>query len=416
MMKFAHLADVHLGYEQYSQSWRADDFARVFKEAVSKCIEEDVDFVIISGDLFHRSVPNPKTIKEAIDTLSILKKKKIPVFAIEGNHDKTVREISVYHLLESLGLLNVLGLRRRRIENEYVTSTRLGENAYLVKGYFNGVEIVGERHRTKWQLEKILPFLKPESDESILVLHQSIKEVVDVDINLAYELTLSELPKASYYAMGHVHIPKTYRYMGRMIVYPGSLERYDTREASHIISYLDRFSIKDGVKKGFFIVEDFNPRFIEVHARNLYTAYVESSTAGDLKDKLLEILDKVDKEGILIAKLVCNTSVDVKNLSEIALKRLKYADIRFEMRRKEVVKTEILRENEFFNDFELELLEMLKDDFEARRDEIIEFIKRYFNLTGKKVDEKAEIKSENQKKIPMKVKKGRTLFDFFEGD
>jgi len=197
-LKFAHLADIHLGYEQYHQSWRADDFAKVFREAVQIAVNEKVDFAIIAGDLFHRSTPNPKTIKEAIDILSIFKENRISVFAIEGNHDKTIRDISIYHLLESLGLLYVLGLRKRKIEGEYVRSVKIG-NVYLVKGYFDGVEIIGDTHRTRWQLEKILPVLKPESDECIIVLHQAVREVADVDVE--YELTLSELPKATYYTL-----------------------------------------------------------------------------------------------------------------------------------------------------------------------------------------------------------------------
>ena len=185
-MRFAHLADIHLGYEQYNQLWRAEDFAKAFRLAVERSLEENVDFAIIAGDLFHRSLPNPRTIKDAIDTLSLFKKEGIPVFAVEGNHDKTSRDISAYHLLESLGLLHVLGLRKNPVDGEYVRSVRI-QNVYLVKGVYEDVEILGDRHRSKWQLEKVLPILKPESDKSVLVLHQAVKEVVDIELDMAFE-------------------------------------------------------------------------------------------------------------------------------------------------------------------------------------------------------------------------------------
>ncbi len=412
-MRFAHIADVHLGYEQYHQSWRAEDFARAFREVTDKAIQNDVDFIVISGDLFHRSVPNPKTIRDAIDSLLMFKRAGIPVFAIEGNHDKSIRDFSIYHLLESLGLLNLLGLRKRRIENEYVTSVRLGEKAYLVKGVFKDVEIVGDRYRTKLQLERVLPFLKPESDESVLVLHQSIKEVVDVEMDLAYEMTLKDLPKASYYAMGHVHIPKVYEYNGSYIVYPGSPERYDLREASHKVSYTDRLSVRNGIKKGFYIVEDFKPEFVEVSTRDFYSVYVEASSKSEIEEKMFEILKSVDSEAILIAKIVCDREIDVKDLSDKISKRVKYSDLRFEFQRR-IERAKVLSENEFFNDFELELFERLRGDFDEERDSLIEFVKRQFKLidvTTVTTEEK-EIKERTERKI---ARKPRTLLDFIGG-
>jgi DNA repair exonuclease SbcCD nuclease subunit len=430
-MKFAHLADVHLGYEQYNQSWRAEDYARVFRQAAEIAVSNRVDFAIIAGDLFHRSVPNPKTIKEAIDILSIFRKNRIPVFAVEGNHDKSMREVSIYHLLESLGLLNVVGLRKRRVESEYLTSLRVGENAYLVKGVFDNVEIIGDRHRTKWQLEKVLQVLKPETDESVVVLHQSVKEVVDIEIDLAYELTLQDLPKASYYAMGHVHVPKVYEYKGSYVVYPGSLERYDAREASIKISYSDTLRVEEGMKKGFFIVEDFTPRFVEVEARDLFNIYVEAADANSLKEKFRSVLSRVNSEGILVARLVCEDSANIKTLNEMALEAAKHAEIRFEVLRRDVDRIEVKSEQEFFTPFELQILEYLRN-FDENRDLVVELVKKHFGLIRSvKEDGKSEISGgedleedqpEQRKKDEEKIEredkpvKPLTLLDFVGGE
>jgi len=383
-MKFAHFADIHLGYEQYHQSWRADDFARVFREAVEKAVSENVDFAIIAGDLFHRSVPNPKAIKDAIETLSILKENGIPVFAIEGNHDKTVREVSIYDLLESLGLLNLLGLRKKRIDGKYIRSEKI-DNVYLVKGVFDDVEIIGDTYRTSWQLSKVLPYLKAESDESILVLHQSIKEVVDVDVEESYELTLNELPEASYYAMGHIHAAKVYEYNGKYIVYPGCLERYDTKEASLAITYKEELNKREGPKKGFYIVEDFVPRFVEVNARNLVTAYIEASNAEEAEKRLIEVLDFVGPEDLLLAKVVSEASVDVANLSGVASKKALFARVDYKPLRKTFEAVKVAGESEFFTDFELQLLEHIRgslDDVELQA--AVDVIRGHFGLAEEK--------------------------------
>jgi len=386
-MKFAHFADIHLGYEQYHQSWRADDFARVFREAVEKAVAEKIDFVIIAGDLFHRSVPNPKAIKDAIETLSILKENGIPVFAIEGNHDKTVREVSIYDLLESLDLLNLLGLRKKRVDGEYVRSERIGD-IYLVKGFFDGVEIIGDTYRTSWQLSKVLPYLKAESDESILVLHQSIKEVVDVDVEESHELTLNELPEASYYAMGHIHTTRVYEYNGKYIVYPGCPERYDAKEASLTITYKEVLNKRDGPRKGFYIVEDFVPRFVEVNARNLVTAYIEASNAEEAEERLVEVLNFVGPEDLLLATVVSEASVDVANLSEVASKKALFARVDCKPLRKTFETVQVVGESEFFTDFELQLLEHLRGSLDdAELQAAVDVVREHFGLVEEKEKE-----------------------------
>ena len=65
-MKYAHLADLHLG------SWREDKMrdlsTQAFLQAIDTCIQEKVDFILFAGDIFNTSLP-------ALDTLKIVAKK-----------------------------------------------------------------------------------------------------------------------------------------------------------------------------------------------------------------------------------------------------------------------------------------------------------------------------------------------------
>jgi len=387
-MKFAHIADVHLGYEQYNQPWRAEDFAKAFKIIAEKAVESNVDFVVIAGDLFHRSLPSPRTIKDAIETLRIFRMENIPVFAVEGNHDKTSRDISAYHLLESLGLLNVLGLRRNPVRGENVETLRI-QNVYLVKGVVDDVEVLGDRHRSKWQLEKVLPLLKPQSDKSVLVLHQAVKEVVDIDLDMAYELTINDLPNAGYYAFGHIHLPKIYEFDGRAIAYPGSVERYDLREASKIVRYRNELVLKEGIRKGFILVKNFRPEFVEIETRELYDVEIEDESVEGLEKKFLEVLGRADKEGLMVAKLKSSDTVDVRRLSEVAAKRVRYAEIRFERIFEEIEEVEIKQESEFFTEFELKLLDLLRGEMDE--DEVYSLVVEHYLSGGAlKQEEEAE--------------------------
>lgn len=437
-MKFAHLADIHLGYEQYNQQWRAEDFSRAFKEVALKAVEKGVDFVIIAGDLFHRSHPNPRTIKDAIETLWIFRKENIPVFAVEGNHDKTSRDISAYHLLESLRMLNVLGLRRSPVKGENIRSVRVGDgkDVYIVKGMVEDgdVEILGDKHRSRWQLEKVLPLLKPEEEKSILVLHQAVKEVVDIDLDMAYELTISDLPEASYYAFGHIHLPREYEFNGRFIAYPGSVERYSLKEASEIIRYKDEFFVKEGIKKGFFIVKNFKPEFVEIETRELYDIEIEDEVYEGVERKFHEILGRINERGVAVFKLRSKENLEIKKFSELAASKAKYSEIRFEKIFENVEEVELKRENEFFSEFELKLLDLLKG--EVDEDEVYKIIldhysKHYLKQHSEHGFNDSERSSENefvkekksvaklenqlekrQSKKPVKSKK--TLLDFLE--
>jgi DNA repair exonuclease SbcCD nuclease subunit len=413
-MKFAHFADLHLGYEQYNQPWRAEDFASAFRRAAELAIAEDIEFAIIAGDLFHRSVPSPKTLNDAIEVLKLFKAKNIPVFAVEGNHDKSIREMSAYHLLESLGLLNVLGLRRERVEGDFVTSVR-AENLYITKGVFKDVEIIGDRHRTKWQLEKILPFLKPDG-KAIMVLHQTVKEAVDIDMDIAWDLTIAQLPPAEYYAMGHVHIRRDLKVGNAFLAYPGSIERYDAREASHFIHYGETMELREGEKKGFYIVEDFRPRFVAVETRDLYNISVDGERMEEVENKFLLALEGVKSSGIVIAKLFCRENLDSKKLSDYALKKAKYAEVSFKRKDVEMIPVEAKPEKEFFSDFELKLLEILREDEEPNIKAALDMILEHYGVSRPKSEVKPPVEVKEPEKAPEKVekmeKKFKTLLDF----
>lgn len=418
-MKFAHLADTHLGYEQYHLPFRADDFARSFGSAVERILEYDVDFVVISGDLFHRSNPSPKTIKQAIDILSLLKKENIPVFAVEGNHDKTIKDVSIYDLLESLSLLFKLGLRKSYPSNEFLKAKNLG-NYKLVYANYDGINIFGDTHRSSHQFKSLMEE-KYLSDCDIAVLHLSVKEVVDFEIRDDY-VTLKDLPKARYYALGHVHIPISKRINNSWFVYPGCPERYDAKEFSLRIDYFDELTITDGYKKGFFVVEDFKPRFVEIDCRDLVSVNMFAKDHRDAVERLREIFEFLNKESLLVLRIYSEGVINIEEVRSIVENRVKSVNVSFEKisKKEEVRRLEKL--NEVFDEFELNLLEYLKRrDFEDIIDTVTGFVEREFGLRDFKSladyeSEKKEEVIEKGKEDERSVKRSRrTLFDFLEG-
>lgn len=86
--EFLHLSDVHLGYQQYGHPERFNDFGRAFLWAVRYAVENQVGFVLICGDLFHKSAIDPPTLLWAVNGLDKLRQAEIGVIAVAGNHDR----------------------------------------------------------------------------------------------------------------------------------------------------------------------------------------------------------------------------------------------------------------------------------------------------------------------------------------
>src|SRR2546425_12743190 len=86
---FIHIADTHLGYEQYGVRERFNDFSRAFWSIIDDAVARGVDFVVIAGDLFNKRAIDAQTLIHAIEGLRKLKEAGIVVITSQGNHDRS---------------------------------------------------------------------------------------------------------------------------------------------------------------------------------------------------------------------------------------------------------------------------------------------------------------------------------------
>ncbi|MCX5772095.1 MAG: metallophosphoesterase [Candidatus Hydrogenedentes bacterium] len=85
-MRFAHISDCHLGsWNNHPELEKMPNSA--FTKAVDMCISENVDFVLIAGDLFNTSLPPIDALSNTTFNLKKLKDAGIPVYVIAGSHD-----------------------------------------------------------------------------------------------------------------------------------------------------------------------------------------------------------------------------------------------------------------------------------------------------------------------------------------
>ena len=92
-MKIIHFSDTHLGFSDLDVvnsdglNMREADFYKAFSDIIDAILKEKPDFVIHSGDLFHRASPTNRAITFALSQIARLDSAKIPLLLIAGNHE-----------------------------------------------------------------------------------------------------------------------------------------------------------------------------------------------------------------------------------------------------------------------------------------------------------------------------------------
>jgi len=97
--RFVHAADIHLDSPLLSLALRNADLAglisnatrRAFEGVVKLCLDEQVDALLLSGDLYDGDQTSMKTARFLADQIRKLHEADIKVFVIRGNHDHLSR-------------------------------------------------------------------------------------------------------------------------------------------------------------------------------------------------------------------------------------------------------------------------------------------------------------------------------------
>lgn len=224
---FLHLSDVHLGYRQYGSDERFNDFGRAFLHAVEGAVETGVDFVLISGDLFHKSAIDPPTLLQAVAGLDRLRRADITTVAVVGNHDRA-RYRDHISWLDYLSERGYLALLSPTFAEEAIKLQPWdGESGAYID--LNGVRVIGLPYlgaSTNMVLRDLVDALAAEDSEgiefTILMAHFGLEgEIPGLRGGVSYNLLQPLKEHVDYLALGHLHKP--FQRDG-WVYNPGSLE------------------------------------------------------------------------------------------------------------------------------------------------------------------------------------------------
>ena len=233
-MKLFHLSDLHIG-KRVNEFSMIEDQKYILTQILYAADQEKPDGILISGDVYDRTIPTAEAVQMFDAFLTRLSEQKIPAFIISGNHDSAERLAFGSSLMGKSGI-------------------------YFSKVYDRTVEKIPmqDAYGTVWIY--LLPFLRPstirhalperaeevqsaadavrialeqtkidEKERNVLLAHQFVTGAKRCDAEELQVGDVDQIPAElfasfEYVALGHIHSPQkvgreTVRYCGAPLKY-----------------------------------------------------------------------------------------------------------------------------------------------------------------------------------------------------
>ena len=261
-MRFIHISDVHIGlgfqsasFSEVLSSKRAFEIKQTFFRALNYAKNEDIDFVIISGDLFEHEQIKKQELEEIFSMFANTNK---DIFLITGNHDP-LKNQSFWHNLEYPENLHVFD---QELSTYTLEAFDLTIHAHSWSKYYyedNPLKTLEPSKKTKF---------------NVLIAHGDAYNKKSKYLPIDVE----SLGVFDYVALGHIH---KHDFLKTNVAYAGSLEPLsfkETKEHGFIEVDLD-----DQVFRAKFV--PFAKRQFEVHTITI----TQEDTMFSIAQKILDI-------------------------------------------------------------------------------------------------------------------------------
>ncbi len=219
-MKFIHIADLHIGARPDSGfPWgeeREKEILESFRKITDVCNEQEIDLLLIAGDLFHRQ-PLIRELKEINYYFERLNKTRVVIIA--GNHD-------------------YIGSRSNYIGFEWGERVHMLMEPSLDSVYLEDIntEVYGLSYHTRFITEPLYDTAQPGCEEriNILLAHGGNEKDIPMDKKALLDSGFD------YIALGHIHKPQIF---SERMAYSGCLEPLDkteTGERGYILGEIEK--------------------------------------------------------------------------------------------------------------------------------------------------------------------------------
>jgi exonuclease SbcD len=260
-MKILHTSDWHLGRQFHNYSL-LEDQRHVLQQICEIVAEQQVDVVIVAGDIYDRSVPPAAAVELLDETIDrICHDLQVPMIIIAGNHDSPERLGFGARQLATAGL-HVVG-NLWQIPQPIVLTDRSGETAAFypipyadpvtVRHYHN-VEVTNHEEAMSHLIDLIHKSRDPEIP-AVAIAHcflaggEGSESERPLSIGGVEYVSSQLFSDFAYTALGHLHGPQlcgaeTIRYSGSPLKYSFSEETQNKSVTLVDLSLKKKISIK----------------------------------------------------------------------------------------------------------------------------------------------------------------------------
>ena len=312
VLKFIHTADLHLGstfhghaqYDDKTAQLLSNATYRAFKKIIELCIHEDVDFLLISGDIYDSQDKNIKAQLNFSQGLRQLDENGIRCIIVHGNHDPVSSWSKKVKLPEST-------IRFSCTEPEV--------HSYYSPNGKHLANIVGMSFETELvfaNLSKYYPEKEKDWPFTIGLLHCNVGSIEGHDQYAPCNINDLKRCGYDYWALGHIHKPGVINEARPLVAYSGNPQGRDMGETGPRGCFLVTIDRSGSIKRKFIDTSSILWDKIQID-----TGEIESLEDLDclIREELSDLSYRQKKDIICRIELVGNNRIYDEIIDEDAI-------------------------------------------------------------------------------------------------
>jgi len=300
-LKIVHFSDTHLGFNdldvlnENNVNQREADFYDAFSQVIEQIKTIKPDYIIHTGDLFHRPSPSNRAITFALEQFKIIDELNIPFILIAGNHSTPRTNLSspILKIFENF----------KNVHTAYNQEYKKIEFEHII---FHALPHMNDETKALSQIELCEAGID-KSKKNVMMMHCSVGAFYLMQefgewVYPSYKEYIFKM--MDYVALGHWH---GFGQVGKHenVFYSGSTERTSMNDKRNSKGFV-QISLYDGLKVEYKEIK-IRPIILKTIDCDDYEKALSSVDTMDIKDALVEVR---------LTNLTALQSIDIQN-SEI---------------------------------------------------------------------------------------------------